>query len=358
MKTKSLSAFLLAAACALCFTSCAKEPTVLSGIVTSLAGDVTVNGTQATLGIAVHADDVVVTGNKSFAVIQVAETAVITVKENSRFKLNSASRDGQGKDSIDCFASKGGIFNKIVKQGSDYRIATPTAVAAVRGTSFLVEVEPAGTNITVFNGVVSVTRNVAPAEQKEQAVEGQDPIRLKEGNSLFVGNNKNEPLPAQKSAEKKVIADLKYLDTIAIVPKADKNMPQDVFKGVVPNEAKDVLLRKDSGAAKEGKGKETSSERKTTKTSAGKKRAFNQPIKKISADKLAALKAKSEKKQLTKEEIKTTFERIDEIHLYSGRVVTGAVIERNDALETYSVLTANGVVTVKEEEIQTVNVIR
>lgn len=353
MKRKSLFIFLFAAACAVCFTGCTKEPAVLSGIVTSLAGDVTVNGTQASLGIAVNGDDVVVTGGKSFAVIQIAETAVITVKENSRFKLNSASRDGQGKDSIDCFASKGGIFNKIVKQGSDYRISTPTAVAAVRGTSFLVEVEPAGTNVTVFNGIVSVAKNVASAEQQGQVVEGQDSIRLKDGNCVFIGDKKNEPLPAQKPAEEKVINDLKSLDTIAIVPNADKNMQQEAFKGIVPAKAEDVLLRKDSGAVKEGKGKETSS-----KTTAGGKRAYKQPIKKISADKLAALKAKSKNKQLTKDEIKTTFGRIDEIYLYSGRVVTGAVIERNDASETYSVLTSNGVVIIKEEEIQTVNVIR
>jgi hypothetical protein len=55
------------------------------------------------------------------------------------------------------------------------------------------------------------------------------------------------------------------------------------------------------------------------------------------------------------EEIKEVFERIDEVSLYSGKVIKGAIISRG---ENYSILTTGGVVSVPGSQVRSVKVLR
>ena len=55
------------------------------------------------------------------------------------------------------------------------------------------------------------------------------------------------------------------------------------------------------------------------------------------------------------EQIKEVFERIDEVSLYSGKVIKGAIITRG---MTYSILTTGGVVNIPESQVRTVKVVR
>ncbi|MGL4369493.1 MAG: hypothetical protein ACRCUT_07465, partial [Spirochaetota bacterium] len=69
-------------------------------------------------------------------------------------------------------------------------------------------------------------------------------------------------------------------------------------------------------------------------------------------EKIAALAAK---KNISIEEIKDVYNRIDEITLYNRKVVKGAIISRGT---TYQVLTVHGKVAIAEKEIKSVRVIK
>ena len=75
----------------------------------------------------------------------------------------------------------------------------------------------------------------------------------------------------------------------------------------------------------------------------------------ISATLEGALAALREAKPKTIERIREVFSRIDEVSLYSGKVIQGAVISRG---ATYSILTTSGVVNVPESQVRTVKVVK
>ena len=61
------------------------------------------------------------------------------------------------------------------------------------------------------------------------------------------------------------------------------------------------------------------------------------------------------KKENTLAEIREVFERIDEITLYNGRLIQGAIISRG---EKYKVLTTKGALDVNENDIKKVKVMK
>ena len=67
------------------------------------------------------------------------------------------------------------------------------------------------------------------------------------------------------------------------------------------------------------------------------------------------IRALIKKENRTIEDIKVVFKRIDEITLFNGKIIRGAITERG---EMYSVITTDGVAKISEKEIQTVKVIR
>ena len=68
-----------------------------------------------------------------------------------------------------------------------------------------------------------------------------------------------------------------------------------------------------------------------------------------------AVQSLIKKKKRTIEEIKGVFGRTDEIILYSGKVIKGAIIERG---EKYSILTPERVIKISAKDIQSVRVVR
>lgn len=62
---------------------------------------------------------------------------------------------------------------KLTRQGSQFEVRTPTAVAGVIGTDFYLEVTPTGTRLVVYEGVVLLTPIIAGAVASSQAVQVQ-----------------------------------------------------------------------------------------------------------------------------------------------------------------------------------------
>lgn len=128
--------------------------------ITAASGDVTVLAADGSpevsgeAGMPLEEGDRVVTGEGSSADIALDGGSLIAVREKSDFKIEKAA-----KTESSFFLAAGAILAKIQKLGTQrLKVRTSTAVAAVRGTEFGVEVDGDDSHIGVFDeGKVEVT---------------------------------------------------------------------------------------------------------------------------------------------------------------------------------------------------------
>ncbi len=130
-------------------------------------------------GMPLDAGDRVVTAEGASAEVVLDGGNLITLRESSDFKIEAAAKS----DSVFSLAF-GSLLAKISKLGENrMRVRTGTAVAAVRGTEFGVEVEGEQTHVGVFDeGKVEVSAaDGGPAEllisnQETRVAKGAKPL--------------------------------------------------------------------------------------------------------------------------------------------------------------------------------------
>jgi hypothetical protein len=124
-------------------------------------------------------------GDKSFTEIYVDDN-VIKVMGNSELEFSRMilRKDGM---STSLTVNKGSVFSRITKKlekGGEYQVKTPHAIAAVRGTEFMVSDEGKRTNIACVDGKVEViqtsdeTKKVI-LEKKEEVDVAPDSVPVK-----------------------------------------------------------------------------------------------------------------------------------------------------------------------------------
>lgn len=102
----------------------------------------------ATLGATIEESDRVVTGDDGSVGITFKDNSVLTAGANSVLEINEFSFDPKTHDGrFESTLSKGtlsALSGKIVKKTPEaMRIRTPTTILGVRGTEFVIQVEPA-----------------------------------------------------------------------------------------------------------------------------------------------------------------------------------------------------------------------
>ena len=152
---------------------------VVKGEVTVYSADGGEDGASGEEGMPLEAGDRVVTAEGASAEIVLDGGSLVTLRESTDFKIESPAK----ADSVFHLAF-GSILAKIQKLGEQkLRVRTGTAVAAVRGTEFGVEVEGDETHIGVFDeGKVDVSAaDGGPAEllianQETRVAKGAKPL--------------------------------------------------------------------------------------------------------------------------------------------------------------------------------------
>lgn len=156
--------------------------------ITTLEGDVQVYRASLHRWVTAFPDmrllakDEVKTGPESFAEISFGTTAVVHVEENTHIMINrdvfptvnaaaaSSSALSEARPSPVLKVKVGTVFVQVAKGLArlfDFSVETPIAIAGVRGTIFLVQVNPDGsTTVAVYDGVVAVR-----AENREVLVQ-------------------------------------------------------------------------------------------------------------------------------------------------------------------------------------------
>jgi len=126
----------------------------------AVSGDVTIVSADGSPEVSGEADmpleegDRVVVGESGSAEIALDGGSLITIREGSDFKLEKTA-----KAESSFFLAAGSLLAKIQKLGAQrLRVRTPTAVCAVRGTEFGVEIAGEESHVGVFDeGKVDVT---------------------------------------------------------------------------------------------------------------------------------------------------------------------------------------------------------
>jgi hypothetical protein len=130
---------LLAAALLLSLPASAKPKAEPAARLRFIHGDVTVEtkdgGHPGAAGEALASGDAVATGGKAAAIVELADGSRLKLRESSRLVL---SLPGPRDVSTEVFLALGSVFAKVTKRlpGGEFRVRTPSAVAAVRGTQF------------------------------------------------------------------------------------------------------------------------------------------------------------------------------------------------------------------------------
>ncbi len=126
--------------------------------------------------------NVIHTYDESICEILFPDGSVTKIASNSKLAIADIKESSKGNTSL--LTGIGKFFFKIKKAvGQSFTVKTPTAVASIRGTEFVIENTSAGTNIFVQNGVVDFSdKNGAntvqvKAGQKSTVKKGQRPSR-------------------------------------------------------------------------------------------------------------------------------------------------------------------------------------
>lgn len=181
------------------FATCGKQAPEQAFLVFSV-GDVKVvsaagGETGAKVKQSLAAGDAMKTGAASFAIIQIGESIMVRVQENTLADIKSLMATGR-----EIHLRQGRVLSavKLLKQGDAYSVSTPTAIAAVRGTEFTVAYDGATELVAVRKGKVEITRTGADG-----------PLPVNEGAVVTLAEKAVErPINADESGELQRIAEV------------------------------------------------------------------------------------------------------------------------------------------------------
>ena len=143
---------------ALLALSCKKDKAE-NGIITFIKGYVTIEKAdnakeKALLGGQVLTGDVLRTGDRATATIQIGSTAVIKLEPKTTLEFTKIIES----DNITLTNQRGSVFSRVEKLGigEDFNISTPTVTAGVRGTEFISSFDGRKSKFIVREGKVAL----------------------------------------------------------------------------------------------------------------------------------------------------------------------------------------------------------
>lgn len=227
--------------------SCANKKLVESGFVTFYYGDVkikssgTLFSTVPKLKMVVKAGDTIYTKENSRIDVQLQGFGLIRINQNSQVDLDKVIT--QANESIKLGLNNGQILCKILalRKGQDFKVETPTAVAGVRGTTFLVEAqkENKASEVAVESGAVEVADKKEP--EKKVVVQPNETAKV---------DTKTKILEKMKGIDTKKLQEFKALKDVAVL-KDVKNMKLDALKKMSFKNLKSLNIKDIKGLGSE-----------------------------------------------------------------------------------------------------------
>ena len=172
-------------------TGCPMKEYEEYAVIAFMIGDVKKNNSEADIGDIIKENDTITTGDNSSCDIKIGES-IIRIKSKSDVKIASLIKNNTVN------LDSGKMICKIMKQSKDekFMVKTPTTVAAVRGTQFIVEADKElTTRIKVFEGEIKVAKRVKQLESSLDKVLEHAPVVHQQEKIIITAN---EVLQAEK----------------------------------------------------------------------------------------------------------------------------------------------------------------
>jgi len=200
---KKVTLLMIIALFTLTFTSCKKEgPSTIQndGLINFITGDVKIvsegKTVSANVGDKIVQGMTVKTGPKAIADIYF-EGSVIRILEKSSVVMKELIKNlKENKELTELYVENGKVFSKVTRKlttGEKFRVNTPTAVAGVRGTEFLVSEEDGKSTIACIEGKVAV-KDFGSDDSSFVDVEAGKEASVEKGKPISVSDLKQQNL--------------------------------------------------------------------------------------------------------------------------------------------------------------------
>ncbi|HNX60193.1 MAG TPA: FecR family protein, partial [Spirochaetota bacterium] len=264
--------------------------------VTFTSGTVAQNGnTSIHVGNRISLNNIIRTEKNSSLVVQIDDSSVVRLMPESSMKITSPSPENRM-----LILEKGTILVKVLKlePKGTFSITSDDVTAVVRGTSFRVMKSGHTTNVSVTDGKIAVF--TSGNKDIEHAVIAEPGFTVQADR----GKSKTELVLRRSTAAE--LKETRKIDAVTVLPEKDLSDPKKV------NKAGSIIEKEDLRIDTEN----------SFESSVEEKRSM------MIRHQSASL-----------EELKHTFNRIDEVTLYSRRVIAGIIISRG---MNYEMITPDG----------------
>lgn len=235
---------------------------------------------KAALGASLKTGDKVSTKQKSKVDIQFADGSAIRISENSVIDFDALSINSHGNSDTRLALVSGKVFAKVNKASKEdqFSVVTPTAIAGVRGTSFIVDRSKSDKAVVkVLEGAVAVAPRVVVLEglsdeeiakdedlkKIQQTVASSEIVLEKNQASVVKADEKSlDVKDTSKISEKNITGVVKKLDNSGISKKEEEEIRTIVTVDKDTTEKMVRLNEESSGKVDEQKAAVLEAERK------------------------------------------------------------------------------------------------
>ncbi|BDA78480.1 hypothetical protein LPTSP3_g14100 [Leptospira kobayashii] len=351
-----------------------KKSNELAAVVVFAVGDSKIQHADQTeekaqLGTSLKAGDNVVTGDNGKVDVQFPDGSSIRISPKSVIDFSKLSQNNAGTTDTQISLVSGKVFAKVnkAKKEDNFTVVTPTAIAGVRGTSFIVESgNGKPSQVKVVDGAVAFAPRV-PALEKLSAEEingNADLKKLQESiASVEVVLEKNQGSTlSKKSEELSKIEKVESLDLNKALKTVEKEKPVVASANLTKNEEQEIktIVTVDKETAdqivKLNESAQTDKLDEIKKQENDKQRQAleNEVAKKQEAEKkkFEQTLASEPKEFKSKKDIVNYYERIEKIVLVDGKTVIGAIINQENG--QLIVHTENGIKRIDMDNVEEV----
>ncbi|TGK06160.1 lipoprotein LipL45 [Leptospira fletcheri] len=321
---------------------------------------------KAGLGASLKSGDKLVTKAKAKVDIQFADGSAIRISENSQLEFATLALNAKGNTDTRLALVSGKVFAKVNKASKDdqFSVITPTAIAGVRGTSFLVDrTKPDKSVIKVLEGSVAVSPRV-------KALEGlsDEEIDANAGLKKVKESLEKAEIVLEKNESSLVKASDKAFGTndTAKVAALDKDIPKAVTKlngaGISKSEEQEIntIVTVDKGTAdKIVKLNEENASGKLDEKSAAvneaERKKVEEELAKRQEEELKRFKnvlVSAPKDLKTKQDLVNYYEKLEKIVMADGTSFIGAIVDQQGS--TMIVHTEQGIKRINQADVQEV----
>lgn len=351
-----------------------KKPADLSAVVVFAVGDSKIQHADQTeekaqLGALLKSGDNVVTGDNGKVDIQFADGSSIRISPKSAIDFAKLSQDNSGTTDTQIALVSGKVFAKVnkAKKEDNFTVVTPTAIAGVRGTSFIVEAaEGKPAKVKVVEGAVAFAPRVPALEKlsSEEISGNADLKKLQESlaKAEVILEKDQASTQSAKSADLAKAADIQTLDLNKAFKTSEKEKLVVENAKLTKNEEQEIktIVTVDKKTAEEIA--KLSESAQTEKLDELKKQEIDAKRHAIEGE--VAKRQEEEKKKFedslanqpkefkSKKDIVNYYERIEKIVLVDGKTVIGAIINQENG--QLIVHTENGVKRIDMDNVEEV----